>query len=311
MERFHATVTNYNQQIQEIEEIIQNQKIADQAEENSLSGTDLVRFLDQFQTSFLNLAYQYFKIHNTMQETKNSYIAIRKSRYPNKPALVFKTNKNQNANENEANNPNKKSNTAEMDPEAALMSCFEDVKLQKQPKTDEIQSPFSAYSTHILANIVKSNITKQMTNPGAMQQPGQNTGTSGFGGFGSSTNNTTSGSGGFSFGNKTTTTGSSGFSFGNTANKTTTGSSGFSLGNSSTTNNNSSSGGGFSFGNTASKPATSGFSFGSNTTPTASKPATSGFSFGNSSATAAKPATGGFSFGSTTTPTKSGFSFGK
>merc|ERR1719454_1932966 len=138
-------------------------------EETNLSGNDLVKILDRCQSSFLKVACQYFKVHNTMQETKSQYINYRHKKFPTKTPLVF-------------------SNVSAKN-EQKLIESFDDIKVNNAQKTDVNQSPFSAYNAHILANIVKANIT-----------------------------NKTSTTGGFSFGNTANKPAStSGFSFGNTA----------------------------------------------------------------------------------------------
>ena len=291
VERFHACSLEYDRQIMELESAMRakaasngqpngktEQKTTTTVDLSNLSGEDLIKFLDKFQNSFLKIACQYFSIHNTLQMIKTEYVSYRNRTYgASKKPLNFSD----------------QSNTASK--EAELIASLEDIRVNKSMRADNggsqaNNSPFSGYNTHILANIVKSNITKQLTDPNSVQksQPQQNNNNSfGGGGFsfgGGSNNNDNKPSTGFSFGgfgsggttnNNNTTSTTGGFSFG--GNKTTSTTSGFTFGGSSTQNKlntSGSSGGGFSFGNTASKPASSGFSFG-NTAGSGG-----GFSFG-------------------------------
>jgi len=249
VERFHTTLIEYQRQINDIETAL-FMKQGQEGRSNtdaSLSGSELVAFMDKFQQSFLKVAASYFSVHNAMQEVKQHYLQYRAEKYPHRPALKF----------------GQKPKSTGLDDYTSIV---------KQAKLDKNNMPFSSYSTHLLANIVKQNIAKQLTNP----QPVQQTNTATGGGL---------------FGNTATTNTTSGFSFGNTAAKPAT--SGFSFGNTSTTKPATS---GFSFGNTSAATTagtTSGFSFGKTAATTGTT--NSSFSFGNTN-TAAKPATSGFSF---------------
>lgn len=280
IERFQITVSEYQRQIVDIETALSINNGTAKPTDTSLSGPELVQFLDNFQRSFLQVAAAYFQVHNAMQEVKTWYTQYRSEKFPNKKALVF--------------------GQADQKKAKALDDY---TSIVKQAKLGDTAQPFSSYSTHILANIVKQSIAKQLTNPGQAQQAGGNTGmfnnntnnTSSFG-FGNNTNG-----GGFGGGAKPTT---GGFSFGNTANATANkpSSTGFSFGNTSTNTTTPAATGGFSFGNTATAntttpAATGGFGFGKTSTPAPANnalAASSSFSFGN---TAAKPASTGFSFG--------------
>lgn len=239
VERFYSTLENYNKQLSDVELALygENSNFSNSnenendTENNALKGVDLIQFLDKYQNSFVQVACAYFSMHNSMQELKQKYLIFRNEKYPEKEKLVFGT-KNINISDN---------------------------SIVKQAKIDDNSSPFSAYSTHILANIVKSNITKQITSNTQNSTFGQNANTSSTNMFGNnnifSNQNTGNNSGTNFFSNST----SNPF-----ASKSTASTSGFNMfGSKTATNTSTGKTGGFSFGNTTNKPASSssGFSF--------------------------------------------------